>query len=329
MIIPVWLLPVLLRAIIGHVFQATLIKKVASQHSRTSRFLLTYIFCTLISASIALIFGQISVDSVVMVVFAIGFFNALAAYAHWIATDISMSRASLYLVLDDVVAMGLGYYILSEGQFLNNGLAAGISWSIASALFFLIYRSKKAELEAKLDSATTGKPIKELVLGKEKEKLLLKCVFYFSITWGIAMFSMKYFGMQNVHPLKYIWAWYFGSLIGAATVLLYSKTDMKEIRSFFKIGKGFDDKFSLTSEAKGVIQIFSLSACMVTSVGVSYWAYKVAHLIVVQPSFLLMEMIAPTLIGLYYFKEIKELDGNEKLLLLIGILGGILVTINS
>ena len=42
-----------------------------------------------------------------------------------------------------------------------------------------------------------------------------------------------------------------------------------------------------------------------------------------------MEMIAPTLIGLYYFKEIKELDANEKTILVIGMLSGMLIAFNS
>ena len=91
--IPVWLLPVFLRLIIGHVLQAALIKKITGQHSRTSRFLLTYLFCSAIGVISALIFGQLALDRVVMIVMIIGFFNAIAAYAHWVASDISMSRA--------------------------------------------------------------------------------------------------------------------------------------------------------------------------------------------------------------------------------------------
>ncbi|OGF76937.1 hypothetical protein A3C77_04905 [Candidatus Giovannonibacteria bacterium RIFCSPHIGHO2_02_FULL_45_13] len=336
--IPIWLLPVFLRLIIGHVLQAALIKKITGQHSRTSRFLLTYLFCSAIGVISALIFGQLALDRVVMIVMIIGFFNAIAAYAHWVASDISMSRASLYLVFDDVLAMALGYYILSEAKFLNNGLSAGASVSLVTALFFMMYRNKKAELEAKLEAVKIGVELPDQALGAAKEKLLLKCVIYFSVTWGIAMFSMKYFGAQDVPPLKYIWAWYSGSLIGAIVVFVYSKTPIKDLRSFFAIEKIFyykkideqeDEVLSLSPQAKSILQIFLLSVSMVSSLWASYWAYQAAHLIIIQPTFLVMEMIAPTLIGLYYFKEIKELDANEKTILVIGMLSGMLIAFNS
>lgn len=297
--IPVWLLPVLLRELLGSVIGAILIKKVTDQRHRTTRFLWQYTFCNIIIWPICAFWGQVAFDKIAMIIIVIGLFNSFAAYAHWYAQHISMSRASLYLIWDDVLAMILGYYILSEGEFLNNALSAGITLSLASAVFFVMYGSKTTESAAKTPAS------------KNAEVKFLLCVLVFSVTWGIAVFSMKYFGIQNVHPLKYLWAWYSGSLLGALTLFLTDKEP-----------KG---KMAL----KDLQQIFCLSACIVSSLGFAYWAYFVAPLIVMQPIFLVSEMIVPTLIGLYLFKEIKGLDANEKTLLFLGALGGFLIALNS
>jgi hypothetical protein len=49
---------------------------------------------------------------------------------------------------------------------------------------------------------------------------------------------------------------------------------------------------------------------------------------IVQPLFLVGEMIAPALIGLYVFAEREALDRQEQLYFAVGLLGGVLVALS-
>jgi hypothetical protein len=49
---------------------------------------------------------------------------------------------------------------------------------------------------------------------------------------------------------------------------------------------------------------------------------------VVQPLFLVGEMVAPALIGLYVFAEREALDRHEQLYFVAGLAGGLLVALS-
>jgi hypothetical protein len=60
----------------------------------------------------------------------------------------------------------------------------------------------------------------------------------------------------------------------------------------------------------------------------AYGAYRLAPQTVVQPLFLVSEMIAPALIGLYVFGERQALDRQERLYFGLGLAGGLLVALS-
>lgn len=304
-----WFIPLGLSILIGYVLQAILLKRLADRDARSTAQLIG--FCG--AATLALVFGLLQkgvvFDSASLIVIAIGFVNALAARAHVEATRINMSLASVFLVLDDVLAMALSWFILNEGKFITPAIAVGGTLAITTALFFKIYGSQKTEIE------TLKNPIKKdgvrIKQGLNDEWKLMLYVLAFSLTWGVAIFSMRYF---NVGPVqlpasRFLWCWYSGAALGAGSIYLLDKNSQSKI------------------SAGQIIEAFGLSVTMITSLGFTYWSlsYSDKPQIALQPIYLIAGMALPTLLGLYYFKEIEKLDWNERFLMALAALGGVII----
>jgi hypothetical protein len=74
---------------------------------------------------------------------AVGFGNGLAAYCYYKAIALSLSRTSLFAFWDDLLAMGLSYGLLHEGQFLNVRIVLGIGVSVGAVILFTIHGSQE------------------------------------------------------------------------------------------------------------------------------------------------------------------------------------------
>ena len=60
----------------------------------------------------------------------------------------------------------------------------------------------------------------------------------------------------------------------------------------------------------------------------AYWAKMLAPITVVQPIFQVSEMIFPTLIGLWIFKEAKELNAWSRMAIVLGLAGGVTIALS-
>ena len=227
----------------------------------------------------------------------LGFFNGFAAYCQWRAIHISLSKNSLFTFWDDIIGMTLSYSILGESGFINLRSGLGIGLSLAVVILFAIHGYNKAKKN-----------------GEEKVNLsFYGYVALYSIIWGVATFVMRYSGVHGKTGGRFIWSWYGGTLLAALVLLI-----------FYKDQSGGQQKASaLTMRDLGVT--FVLSACVTASLVFTYASYQQAPQVIVQPIFLVGEMTVPSMLGLYLFKEIKELDWWEKFLFFVGIIGGILV----
>lgn len=106
--------------------------------------------------------------------------------------------------------------------------------------------------------------------------------------------------------------WYFGSLLGSLAVYLIA-------------GKKEAGK-PLT--VRQIVKVIPLSVTIVTSVSMLYWAKTLAPITVLQPIQQVAEMILPTLLGLYLFKEVKHLTRLDKVVFAVGIAGGLIVALS-
>ena len=70
------------------------------------------------------------------------------------------------------------------------------------------------------------------------------------------------------------------------------------------------------------------SLLILGSVGAAYGAYRLAPQTVVQPLFLVGEMVGPALIGLYVFGEREALARRDQAYFALGLAGGLLVALS-
>jgi len=277
-------------------------------HSRTKRLFLQFLFCAILSLITALALGQISLSKTLFTIVIIGFFNGFAAYFQWRAIHINLAKTSLFTFWDDIIAMSLSFFILHEGKFLNvwSSLGIGIILLSAIVMVFYGYRQKHKSEDKNLEIKTAN-----------KENLrLLGWVAGYSVIWGFATFFMRFFAVEEVGKGTFLSGWYSGALIAATVLLLIHKE------------KTNSDKKSLAIRAKDILLVGLLSIFIFLSLGLSYWSFQLAPQTIVQPLFLVGEMVLPALIGLYIFGEIKGFDIKQKALLALGLAGGIIVAVN-
>ena len=283
-----WQIPLILAIIIGHLIVPFLIKRITQLPSRTRNLVWQYFFCALFATIIAFITGTKFFDKQFLIIAIIGIFNAFGCYCQWRAIDLSLSKTSLFTQADDLIAIALGYIILHEASFLNPMLGLGVITCISSAVIFACN-----EWYAKIHTYSH----------------ILKWVAGYSIIWGIACFSMRYFSLKDMPILSYIAAWYQGSLCGALLILIFSSRKEKgETLTFQK-----------------VIRVIPLATTIWICLTLTYWVFILAPITVAQPIFQVSEMIFPTIIGLWIFKEIKELNRLTQIAMIIGLAGGIII----
>ena len=289
-----WLIPIILTCLVGYILQPILSKKIADLKSRTRNLCWQYFFAAIFANGIALIGGfNYLEDPRVIAIVVIGIFNAFGCYCYWRAIAVSLSKTSLFTQADDLSAMALGFLILGEKQFLSSRLGIGITFAMVAVFLFAIAN-------------------RQVNGAFPKKKGLAIWIALYSFIWGAAIFSMRYFALGGMPLLNYVAGWYSGALIGALIV-------------FFLAGK---TEAGQPLAMKDALRILPLSLTICASLMLGYWARTLAPLIVSQPIFQAAEMILPTAIGLWVFKEIKELNLLSRIAIAVGLAGGITIALS-
>lgn len=219
-------------------------------------------------------------------VIGIGLLNSVGVFCYWKAIDTSLSKTSIFTQLDDIITIFLGYVILNEARYLNTGIISGGSMCILASVLFLLIRNQKQTLQ------------------------LYMWISIYSVMWGICTFSLRYFAVQEMPMCAFLASWYGGGLIGEFFIWL-----------IFMRKKEQDIKIPL----KQVHDVFFVALFVWLSLLLQYWANMHAPTIVVQPIFQVTEMVFPSLIGLFYFKEGKQLKPMEWCAFIVGIIGGLVI----
>lgn len=293
-----WYVPVILRIIVANGVGAGLIRYSTRRHSRVTRFFLQFLLCGIAALVYASYTSQPFWSNVSTSLIAIGFFNGLAAYCQWRAIDISLSITSLFTFGDDIIAMALSYVLLEERKLLNNEVLAGIFLCLAAVILFAVLNYRRQH--------QTGEE------AHVRPALFLYVALY-SIIWGVATFFMRYFGLRGTAEAIFLSNWYVGTSIAAALLLRIARRYPS-----LQGGEG-----SLTR--RDIPSMLGLSATIIASLGLTYWSYEHTPQTVVQPFFLVGEMVLPVLIGFYVFNERRQYDYREKLLFVAAIMGGIFI----
>lgn len=271
------------------------IKKIgAAEGSRTRKLVWQYFFAALLALITAAIDRQIHLSWSFAIVAVIGAANAFACYCHWRAYDISMSRTAMLSNLDDLTAIGLGYAVLGELRVLTPILTAGIVLSIISATVFARVKCR--------DKSNDGRSADRLAVW----------VLGYTMIWGVAMFSMRFFSLQGLNILTYVVAWYFGAWLGA----LFMR--------FVLMGRD-EAGPPLTHVQKAKVSFLAVGIW--TSLMLAYLMRTLVPITVVQPIQLVAEMSVPAIIGLTIFGEGRSMSRQEIVMIVLGLVGISLITI--
>lgn len=312
-----WQILTFIRVIIAYVLIVILIKKFTGLPSRNSRIAWQYFFCFVLSLLFAVgtkIFLGAGVDifnKYWIIMFFIGIINSIAVYCYWHAVNISLSKTSLFTQADDLTSMMLGYLFLNEIQYFNTNLLIGVVLCFsAAAIFTLMHYQNKSNRD------------------KSSNLALMGWVVCYSVIWGVAVFTMRYFALADVSFSSFLTSWYGGTFLGTL-IILYSKNIINTIKFFIKrtshtAATETKEKFS----KKTIGKLFFLGLLLWLSMTLQYWIADLAPITVFLPIFLVSEMIFPCLVGFFLFKEIKQLTKAEIFAFAIGFIGIIAISLN-
>jgi hypothetical protein len=287
-----WHIPLALNVLITYVANPIAIKKSVGLPGRTPRLVLMFFGnATLAGIFLALFPEGLAWDTQMLMAAGVGVANSFACYAHWRAADISLSRTSVLAQGDDIIALALGYLILNETQFVDWAVGLGVFLCMGSAIVMSLSKRFKSEETGKTPRAFMG------------------WVALYVTLWGVAVFSLRYFGMNGMSVPAFLFAWYGGSFIGSLVVAALMGKKERE--------------GAITRT--GLLWVLALCATSLTGLGVSYWAKCLAPITVVQPILQVAETILPTLLGLFLFKEVKEFGWKGKLLFSAGFAGSLVL----
>ncbi len=283
-----WFIPVALLILVGYGVVPILNKRIAGAPSRARSLLVQHAFAALFADCICIAMGA-SIETMFFAVAIVGVLNAFGNYAYWRAIDTSLSTTSLFSQADDLIALALGYIVLHEFAIVGVWLGIGVGILVCAAALFSVEQALKQK---------RGNP-----------KSIIRWIVAYSLIWGVAMFSGRYFALEGVSIVTYLAGWYTGSLVGALTV--------------FALAPAKERGQSLSWAHYASVAV--LAVVIMISNALGYWAKMLAPITVVQPLFQLAEMILPTMIGLWYFKERQHLTRREKVALAIGLIGGMII----
>lgn len=298
---------VVMRYVIGAWWQ----KHLADQGARRRALILQYFACFCLAVVGVTFFGGVKFDASFAVILVIGFANGFACYCQWQANAVSMSKNSLFTFLDDCIALLLAYIILHETKFLNPMLIAGTLLSVGVAVCYGFHDYPK---RVKEERNALGKSQSAGVPSKLPPHSLIYYVAWYSVIWGVANFSCRYFAVQEIGAFQFLVPWYTGALIAAAYV--YCTRDRSETMP--------DGSPIVPLDLKGLAMRFGFGVLIALCLAVEYKALERTPQAVVQPILLVAELLVATAIGLYWFHEREKLDPGEGKYFAFGILGGLL-----
>jgi hypothetical protein len=294
-----WYVPVVLRIIVTYVALPILVKPLAEHPARAPILALQFLGAVGLALPAALILGQGTLHGPTAVV---GFFTGLAAYAYWRAIDLSLSRTALFAFWDDLIAMGLSYGLLREGQFLNALMLTGMGMSVLAVILFTVHNY--------ISPATSDKDQAPV------PRVHFWYVGLYSVILGLGVFFMRYIGLQDIGLGRFLLNWYGGAGMAAGLLVLTFRMRMHT------------PAVPLALSRQAWLRLCGGSLLILVAVGSAYGAYRLAPQTIVQPLFLVGEMAGPALIGLYVFGERDTLARHDQLYFALGLAGGLLVALS-
>lgn len=283
-----WQLALLLLIVIN-TFSIVLTKVAADKlPKRSVGIFYQYLFCAALAIAYAALTGKVEMNSVLILVGAVGLINAFGNYLQWQASGLSLSKTVLFFPLMEVVTITLAITFLGEFALWNNQLILGTILCFVAMWLFRLPRN-----EGKNKEALGGKWLISTVL--------------MVLIFGLAGFLVKLFSFQ-IPTETFLMGWYVGSLIGAVPILALEK------QSPFPVSR------------KTILTVLPVSFAILGALFALYWTYQLGGPVaMVLPIRGLAITAIPAILGLYVFKEKRGLSRREWLGFAIGIVGVLLI----
>jgi hypothetical protein len=198
--------------------------------------------------------------------------------------------------------MGLSYGLLHEGEFLNAWMLAGMGMSVLAVILFSVHSYVSRSTSPK-DQA----PVPTVHFWY---------VGLYSVILGLGVFFMRYIGLQDVGLARFLLNWYAGAAVAAGLLVLTFRARMHT------------PAVPLALSRQAWLCLAGGSLLILVAVGSAYGAYRLAPQTVVQPLFLVGEMVGPALVGLYVFGERETLARHDQAYFALGLAGGLLVALS-
>lgn len=295
----IWHIYVLLRILVANVLLQCIIKKIVGSSMREKVFFLQFFLCA-IFGWVLMVALSLPVDWFILAAFGTGVITTIGTFFQWETTKHSQSVSAITSVFYQFIGMAISYIVFQEGRYLNTLNVSGIVISMGSVILLGIHNGRKTQSKGN-----------QVISPK-----IWWFVFAYSSLWGISVFLQKYFAAKEYSLPIFIAGWYTGAACVAGIFL---------IAHWRKQGMSSAQGFAAHFHWKTLLVSLSCGFCLVASLGLAFWAYQLAPLILVQPILIIAEVIFPALMGFWIFKEAKGLDVRDFTLFAAGIIGAILV----
>lgn len=297
-----WHAPVVLVVIFAYVVHPYVNKKIANDDKyKIAKIAIFPVFALvgslllfILGKFFGLIDGSIVINKDVLIFFLISLLNPLANYFHWQALKTHQSLTAVFTWLDDLVCLALGYFVLSEGKFLNIHIILGMVMIFMAVVIFSSFKGSIRGINA------------------EQLRNLIISVAKYSVIWGAVMFLMRFFALRGMRWFEFVPTWYLGSSVGGLVLFLLSDKETRgsatDLRPYLPICFGM-----------GISALVS----MLLMYRVRSWPNL--PILATQPIFQASEMILPTLVGLYVYHEKKNFNWLGWAAMAIGLVGGLII----
>ena len=304
-----WYWPVLASLVVGNVLGPVVMKRVSGQFDRTRQQVITY--STILSLTVVWFWlagrGRFDLSRHFLPILLAGLANGLAVYCQWRAVDISLAKSSAFTFLDDAIGIGLAAIFLGEWAELDWLNSLGIGLGILAV-------GLAARRDWRRRAGAANQPE-----AKANDPRLYLFVAVFSLIWGGIIVLMRKWGSVDAVPVvTFLLAWYAGSTISAWTLYFLARRRFPRAPESPSVRRLGDALWPVV-----------LAVLVLASTALTYVAYQRAPLVIVQPIFLVAAMVLPTLIGLFFFRERKNLTGIDWFLLALAALGGLVVSLTK
>jgi hypothetical protein len=138
----------------------------------------------------------------------------------------------------------------------------------------------------------------------------------YSVILGLGVFFMRYIGLQDIGLGRFLLNWYGGAGLAAGLLVLTFRMRMHT------------PAVPLALSRQAWLRLCGGTLLILVAVGSAYGAYRLAPQTIVQPLFLVGEMVGPALIGLYVFGERETLARHDRLYFALGLGRGLLVALS-